>query len=1550
MTNANVAGKISRRESIGGQFISKSKSWRFLVSLALLLNSGFWAARAADNDFAAPALTVTSHANGQIVNTRTIVLQGTATDAGRGGHGISAVTVRGSAQGGTATGNAIANWSQTITLSAGQNTLYLYAYDQSTSQNSTSLTLTINFQPVDALAPNVVVTSHAQGAIVNTKTIVVSGTASDAGYGNNGISSVYLRGNIPGATATGTGTTTWSREFTLNRGANTLYITASDASDVQNQRELNLTINFQPTDGLAPSIEITSHTSGQIVTTSTIVLSGTATDAGRGNNGISSVYVKQPLPNSNAAGGGTVHWSRSLDLRPGANHIDVYAYDQSDVSNEARQAVVITFNPEDTQAPILNLTSHTNGQTVFTSTIVLAGNSTDAGRGDKGISSVNLRGTLPNVSGTGSQIVNWSRSLQLSPGKNYFTIYAYDGNLFPNEASQNWIINYQAADTLGPNLTLTSHTEGQTVTTRTVTISGTTSDAGRGDNGISQVLLRGRIDGATASGGNQVTWSRVVELSPGRNYLYISAYDNSPFPNVTEKTLELLLKPTDSLPPGLQITSHTDGQVILVNYLTLSGTASDAGRGDNGISGVNVNFRRAENDTAAGAGVANWSRTFALNPGKNSIYVTAQDASPFPQETNVTITVTYQIGDVTPPDLTIDQPRNNITVSTSSINVSGTVSDSGRGGSGVTGVTVNGVAATGGVANASATGTWNRTVPLVRGANVISVVALDGSPNQNSSAQTITVTYEPADVDPPVIEITSHKKGQTVTTGSITLAGTATDAGHGSSSIVSVTVNGTRAAGDTAAGGSTAIWTRLVNLSLGPNVISAVARDGQNNETAESITINYDPADSSPPDLVVTSHRKGQTVAVPTILLAGTASDALQGGNGIADVTVNSSPATGGTAAGAATALWTRSVTLKVGPNIISVVAHDNSPGRNTAAETLTLVYEPVDLTPPELLVTSHRNGQTVLGTTITLSGTATDKDFGDNGVSAVSVNNLPSTGGTATGGATANWSRTINLVLGENVISVVASDGSPRQNSAAVTLTLIYDPKLVALSTDFCWAVKGGSSGSAAGYSVALDTQGNSYVTGSFVGSVTLGGTNLLSRGASDIFVAKYDSAGQLLWARQAGGTEADVGFGIAVDAAGACHVTGYYIGSADFSGRVLKTTGSYDLFVAKYDSDGKLLWATNTGTSVGILGRAIAVDAQGNSYLTGGFRYESDFGDDTFPNNEFNDIFVAKYGPNGEFRWATQLGGDDDDVGTSIGVDAQGGCYVTGYFADAAFFGDDSLFSVGDSDMFLAKFDTEGQFEWVSQAGEVGETQGAAVSVDPHGNCLVAGYFDLLATFGSHSLFSAGFYDLFLAKYDPQGNVLWARNTETSNAISAAGVATDGAGNAYLTGTFFGPAQFGALSLANGAAAQIFVAKYDADGNIVWARQAGGPADDVGYAVAADAGGSCVITGSTTGVASFGSRELVGGSDPDLAIARVGGRGASYPINLSVQLLSPTTLQLQFNVDSCTSHRLQGSPDLLQWTSIPTSTPDAAGGIGTHVENLGSENPHRFFRLVSP
>jgi hypothetical protein len=193
------------------------------------------------------------------------------------------------------------------------------------------------------------------------------------------------------------------------------------------------------------------------------------------------------------------------------------------------------------------------------------------------------------------------------------------------------------------------------------------------------------------------------------------------------------------------------------------------------------------------------------------------------------------------------------------------------------------------------------------------------------------------------------------------------------------------------------------------------------------------------------------------------------------------------------------------------------------------------------------------------------------------------------------------------------------------------------------------GFPGNGQGFAVAVDSSGNSYVTGAYSGTMTFApGVTLTAVNLSDIFVAKYDSTGTAVWATSAGGTGNDGGHGIAVDGDENSYVTGQLGGST--------------LFVAKYNSNGILVWITSPGTGDG---KGVAVDGDGNSYVTGTYSGTLTFSPAvTLTAEGGNDIFVASYDIAGNFRWAKSAGGTDGEQGFAIAVDASGNSYVTGVY----------------------------------------------------------------------------------------------------------------------------------------------------------------------------------------------------------------------------------------------------------------------------------------------
>ena len=247
--------------------------------------------------------------------------------------------------------------------------------------------------------------------------------------------------------------------------------------------------------------------------------------------------------------------------------------------------------------------------------------------------------------------------------------------------------------------------------------------------------------------------------------------------------------------------------------------------------------------------------------------------------------------------------------------------------------------------------------------------------------------------------------------------------------------------------------------------------------------------------------------------------------------------------------------------------------------------------------------------------------------------------------------------------------------------------------SGNWLWAKKAGGKYWDEGLGIAVDASGNIYITGYFDGTTTFGSTTLKSNGGTDIFIAKLDSRGNWLWATKAGGTGDDWGYGIAVDTSGNSYVTGGFDtrATATFDSITLTNKGVCNIFVAKLNSSGNWLWVKNAGVTVANRGLDIAVGASGNSYITGYFADSATFGSTTLTSSGMSDIFIAKLDSSGNWLWVQNAGGTGSDWSHGIAVDASGNSYVTGYFfSTAATFGNITIYgsgTVSNTDIFVAK-----------------------------------------------------------------------------------------------------------------------------------------------------------------------------------------------------------------------------------------------------------------------
>jgi len=427
---------------------------------------------------------------------------------------------------------------------------------------------------------------------------------------------------------------------------------------------------------------------------------------------------------------------------------------------------------------------------------------------------------------------------------------------------------------------------------------------------------------------------------------------------------------------------------------------------------------------------------------------------------------------------------------------------------------------------------------------------------------------------------------------------------------------------------------------------------------------------------------------------------------------------------------------------------------------------------------------------------------------------------------------------------------------------------------------------------SIALDAAGNQYITGEFYTTAAFGATNLISVGGSDIFITKLDAAGNFVWAKQAGSTSTDVGWAIAVDATGNQYVTGYFSGTAYFGGIELSTGANYNdnIFIAKLSPDGNFLWAKQAGGLSSDYGYGITVDASGNCYLTGQAVAPANFGAITL--NGSNNIFVTKMDTDGNFLWAKQCGNVNGGRGHKIKVDPSGNIYLTGEFQSTGTFGDINLTSAGSADAFVAKMNPAGEFIWAKNAGGQFADQAYDLGLDANGNIYFTGNFQGTATFGTTNLLAADQDDIFVSKLDNNGNFLWAKSFGSYDTDCGNAITVSASGTSFVTGYFTGTVAFGTTNLTTAGYKDIFVAKLNSAGTVMAAKSAGGQYNDNGMSIAANSSDLAMVTGSFVGSADFGTATLVSQGDDDVFIAKITEDGSDIS-----ELNSTKNLQLAQN-----------------------------------------------------
>jgi hypothetical protein len=351
-------------------------------------------------------------------------------------------------------------------------------------------------------------------------------------------------------------------------------------------------------------------------------------------------------------------------------------------------------------------------------------------------------------------------------------------------------------------------------------------------------------------------------------------------------------------------------------------------------------------------------------------------------------------------------------------------------------------------------------------------------------------------------------------------------------------------------------------------------------------------------------------------------------------------------------------------------------------------------------------------------------------------------------------------------------------------------------------------------------------------------------------LFLAANVNAQSTVWVQHGKAPKTERGNAIAHDNNGNIYITGEFQDSVRFNTTLL--TASYGTYCAKYDTTGTLIWAYgNMG------GDGITFDGNSNLYL--------------FDNDSWD---LKKIDLNGTVIWNTTLfntsffgsNGIQDVVvkGTNV--------YVTGYYSGDAYFGNDTIYNATPSsgwDIFLACFNSSGQNTWAKTAGGNGLDKGYGIYVNNLNEIYTVGYFKDSAYFETTHLFSNGAQDMFLAKYNSAGGLLWVTNFGGTGFDLAAKIIADDNGFLYATGRFNNSIDFGATTLyASGTDA--FITKFDVNGNPVWTKGISGTGNDEEADIDYE-NGQLAFIATTAGNVTLDTFQLVALGNLDMCIGKM-------------------------------------------------------------------------------
>ncbi len=473
---------------------------------------------------------------------------------------------------------------------------------------------------------------------------------------------------------------------------------------------------------------------------------------------------------------------------------------------------------------------------------------------------------------------------------------------------------------------------------------------------------------------------------------------------------------------------------------------------------------------------------------------------------------------------------------------------------------------------------------------------------------------------------------------------------------------------------------------------------------------------------------------------------------------------------------------------------------------------------------------------------------------------------------------------------------------------------------------------GAQEGNAVAVDTNGHIYLTGQFQGNATIAGVGLTNAGLQDYFFASFDSAGNPRWAFGAGTTNSDYGTSVKVAANGDLIISAGIFMPATFHGTNLTGFGGRDAVIARFSSQGTLLWARVIGGSANDEADEVSIDSVGNIVLSGRINGVVTIGTNTIGTAARMRQFLAKFTADGVPVWASAVTTQTAAAGSGVAIDGDNNILVTGQ----------DIIS-GQDYVMVSKYNPNGQKLWSTNHLANGSSLGTGIRADSQNNIYVCGTFSGTSiTFGSTTLSNVNFaLRGFVAKYNPSGQPLWASRVGGR----AYRLAVQRDGTTYTCGFFLGSSgNFDSTTLTALGSQDGFITKHDSLGQLAWAKQAGSSSGDILRNITQDGGGRVFVSGEG-GAEAFG---LPAFSIPGkVAVARLD--TSNVPPGPVISLSrSGNQLILSWPAEE-TNFVLNTSGDLNQpFSDAQVTLTPVSGQTNVFTTPLPSSN--LFFRLKNP